>query len=106
MIYRLGRGEKVIADRGYRGSHWHITPDDKATRIKKFERMKSVVRARHETVNRRFKEFGCMKQKWRHPRRKHGMAFRAVANVVQTKIVKEKLAFKCRYNDKHYLHRR
>lgn len=100
LIYCLRRGEKVCCDRGYRGSAFHLVPDDTAGRNPHKERMKSKARARHETINRKFKEYGCMKQKWRHRRKKHGMACKAVANLVQVKIRKESSTWNVAYNDR------
>ena len=103
LVYRLRRGEKVIADRGYRGSHWHMVPDDShVTRNKRLERMKGIARARHETVNKRFKEYGCLKNKWRHERSKHHIVMGACANMTQLKIQKGKSTFPVKYDDRRY----
>ena len=89
LIYRLRPGEKVQADRGY-GGRLHVQPTgprfirrrnarrDESSRI---ERMKSVARARHEWVNRRFKEYNCLRSTWRHAVEKHGPAAFAVMNI-------------------------
>ena len=46
-------------------------------------RQVAVVRARHETVNCRFKMFGVLCQRFRHPLEKHGMVLKAISSVVQ-----------------------
>ena len=49
--------------------------------INQDQRMKAVARARHETINRKLKQFGCLARKWRHSKEKHGSMFMAVANI-------------------------
>jgi len=84
----LDRGEKFLADGGYADSHgWSFTPTGYNTRE---EYMKAVLRARHETVNSKFKVFGAMKQQFRHHRSKHGACFGAIANIVQARLMLEK----------------
>lgn len=53
------------------------------------ERMKSTTRAMHETINKKSKEYCCLKSKWTHMRGKYTAAYGAVENVVQWKIRKE-----------------
>ena len=55
---------------------------------------------RHETINGRLKVFGCLSNRWRHPLKKHGTAFGAVANIVQVQIEKEGTTFDVEYNDR------
>ena len=49
-------------------------------------RMAAKVEARHETVNRRFRDFGMMRNRWTHGRDKFSSAFRAVAVIAQVHI--------------------
>ena len=103
LIYRLPTGEKVVADKGYRGSHWHMVPDNNPiTRNPVLERMMAIARSRHETVNRKFKEFGCLQNRWRHPLRKHYITTRACYNLVQLSIRKRHSTFQVEYNDRVY----
>lgn len=46
-------------------------------------RMRGRLRMRHETVNERFKNFGCLANRFRHPLNKHSSFFRAVAVLTQ-----------------------
>ena len=46
----------------------------------------SVIRNRQETMNKRFKHFGCMKQVFRHGIEKHAICFRAIAVIVQLSL--------------------
>jgi hypothetical protein len=77
----LAPGEKVIADRGYRGDSKVVTPYDYRSHQHKLAM--GVLRARHETVNRRFKTFGALQQCFRHTPHKHHMFFRAAAVLIQ-----------------------
>ena len=65
LINKLGPNEKVEADRGYRGEPDFIrVPADYQNSRQK--RQKCRARARQETVNRRFKVFGALSQRFRH----------------------------------------
>lgn len=77
----LRPGEKIMADRGYRGDDTVVTPLD-ATNSQE-NRAIHAIGLRHETVNGRLCCFESMKQTWRHDLRKHQLAFRACLVMVQ-----------------------
>ena len=77
--------EFVEADRGYRGDDKMSAPDDDAPSLYHFY-SKGNVRARHETVNRRFKQFNCLHHRFRHDKEKHALCFDAVAVLTQLSI--------------------
>jgi len=95
LLYCLTQGEKVLADGGY-GTSFFVTPSGNNTNE---DYRQSVVRARHETVNRRFKEFNILHRTFRHNRNKHSQAFWAVANIVQLSIEYENGLFDVEYYD-------
>jgi DDE superfamily endonuclease len=82
---QLGPGEKVVADRGYRGDTKVCTPDH----ANSFEHGKAMnqARARHEATNHRLKTWKSLKQVFRHGRQKHHLVFRSA--VVLTQIAME-----------------
>ena len=83
----------MVATVGYQ---WAETPDG----THDFQqRTFALIRARHETVNGRFKDWRCLKQQWRHSLEKHGAVFRAVAGVVQVAIQNGEQLFQVEYND-------
>ena len=90
-IFRLGLkqqllpGERVEADDGYRGDERCDGPFDYCYSEEQY-RSKFTVRARHETINRRFKQFGILSTRFRHPRGKHGDIFMAIAVITQISI--------------------
>jgi len=43
--------------------------------------MKSDSRARHETINRMFKEWNILQNRFRYSIQKHGIVFGAIANI-------------------------
>ena len=45
-----------------------------------------IARSRHETVNKRLKQFGILKNVYRHKLNKHQVVFSAVAVIVQLEI--------------------
>ena len=93
---RLAPGEMVEADNGYRGEPNHArTADGFVSRAD--DRAKWTARNRHETVNRRLKQFGCLKQVWRHDRRRHNTVFAAVAVVTQLAFENGEPPFQVRY---------
>ena len=97
----LSLGEKVVADRGYEGDSRTITPDDGKDYFHK--RSMRKIRARHETVNSRFKNWGCLDQTYRHDVKKHHMIFRAVVTLVQVDISTGNIPFQLysyEYNDR------
>ena len=61
--------------------------------------MQSRVRSRHETVNKRFEQWGCLKQVFCHEIFKHAHVFRAVAVITQLLIQLGEPLFEVDYND-------
>lgn len=82
---RLRRGERIMADKGYRGEPdcIDVPKDDDPPAL---TRLKRRIGARHETVNYRLKTFRCLSEKFRHDLRKHQMFFHAVTVVTQVNI--------------------
>ena len=89
----LRSGEKVIADRGYRGDARVVIPDD--ARNDEEADVMNVVRARHETVNGRLKKWKVLKERFRHDKKKHHIVFRAVAVLEQIQIMNGRPPFQC-----------
>ena len=73
--------EKVLADRGYRGDDSCLTPG-RAFNCQ-HRRAMAALRARHETVNRRFKTFGSLTHTFRHSPHIHHIFFRSAVVLVQ-----------------------
>ena len=89
-IFRLGLrlelapGEKVVADRGYRGDSKICTPD--GWKNPAHRKGMSAARARQETVNGRLKNWGCLSQVFRHDRNKHHLVTKAALVMTQLSI--------------------
>ena len=85
MIFRsrlkssLFSTEKCIADRGYSDEKC-ITSNNEISSI---SGIAATLRARHETVNGRLKQFRATAEKFRHDIRLYGMVFFAVANITE-----------------------
>lgn len=78
LIHYLEEGEMVEADAGYRGEPARVKlPSDDD------DGMGAVARARHETVNKRLKQWGCLHRVFRHRKVKHQVVFTAVAVITQ-----------------------
>jgi hypothetical protein len=88
LKYFLGEGERVEADGGYVGNPEFVVAPDASVGEER-ARMKKRIRSRQETVNKRFKQWGCLKQVFRHNddlARRHSSCFRAVAVITQLSI--------------------
>lgn len=84
LIHELEDWEYYIADGGYQdGGNYAVTPSG---RNEFSDRQKAVVRARHETVNKRLKDWSALSHTFRHSLDKHGVVFRAIANLVQLQM--------------------
>lgn len=96
LIHLLSPGEKVEADDGYRGYPNKIrTPGMFFSQSDL--RSKSRARGRHETVNKRFKQWGCLKQVFRHGVNDHYLVFASVAVCTQLCIENGEPLFAVRY---------
>jgi len=81
----LRAGEKAQADVGCRGERQTaIIPN--ICDPPRLKQLKDDVRARHETVNKRLKQFGCLKKVLRHKIGCHSALFNAVAVITQLAI--------------------
>jgi hypothetical protein len=96
----LGENERVEADDDYRReTPSHAKPPRSITFDEDLEPMRARVRSRHETVNKRFKHFGCMNKRFRHNLNKHSACFRAVAVITQIAFELGEPLFDVEYDD-------
>ena len=76
---KLCSGDRVYIDKKWKDQRaWPNYHDSKET-----NNMKSRIRLRHETFNGKISEYATMRQTWRHNKKQHGLAFRAVAVTIQ-----------------------
>ena len=88
---RLSPREYYLADSGYRCGNG---PAIMRNALPQNERnMYDKLMARHETVNRRFKEFAILREKYRHEEAKHDEIFRCIAVLVQMDIASGHVSF-------------
>jgi DDE superfamily endonuclease len=85
ILAKIPDGRKIIADKAYRGeSNKFATPNEHDTiNTAKF---KGRARARHETYNKRIKDYQIIRQQFRNNLIKHKTAFEAVCILVQYDI--------------------
>ena len=86
LMLELDPNEKVVADGIYRAESPHITKTPHTVNSYRNEEQETLVRARHEHVNKRYKMWGCLGQRWRHVHRSHQTIFRAVTTMEQLQI--------------------
>jgi len=96
LINMLPPGEMVEADNGYRGEPNHIWVKDDCVSCSD-RRAKRRARARHETVNKRVKQFSILTQTFRHDRSKHQAAFYLAAVIMQMMFESGERPFQCSY---------
>jgi DDE superfamily endonuclease len=108
LCYKLAASEfedeMALADGGYQdGYEFFETPTGHNNAD---QRMKAQARARHETINRKLKQWGILGQRFRQSPDQHGKYFMAVANLVQYLIIgstlcpeRERHLFQVVYND-------
>jgi hypothetical protein len=100
LLSELDDGERVEADDGYVGEAPRYVKCPKS--IGNHEAMAAdaaFVRRRHETINRRFKQWGILKQVFRGDLSKHGQAFCLCAIVTQLCIENGEPLFQVDYED-------
>ena len=79
--------EKVEADKGYAGEpFWICLPDELGGGEARQKSAKGRARTRHETVNRRFKQWKSLGGTFRHGIERHGKVFNAIAVITQIDI--------------------
>jgi hypothetical protein len=99
LAHFLEPGERVEADDGYRGYAEKIKCPKNDVNPPKNLKMQGCVRARHETINGRLKNWGILSQVFRHDIRRHGDVFRACAVITQLAIKHGEPLFSVEYKD-------
>ena len=103
LISHLSYGERVEDDGGYIGeAPDHIKCPKSFVNPEETVRMQVRARSRQETVNKRFKNWGILKQVYRDTITSHGDAFRAIAVITQQSIINGEALFACGYRDPPY----
>jgi hypothetical protein len=103
LLSHLAPAERVEADDGYIGEHpRHIKCPAGFANPQSTLFMQQRARNRQETVNKRFKDWGLLKQVYRHEIPGHGLAFRAIAIITQLAINGGETLFECGYRDPPY----
>ena len=104
LLSHLAPAERIEADdHGYFGEHpLHVKCPAGFANPESTLFMQQRARNRQETVNKRFKDWGLLKQVYRHEIAGHGVAFRAIAVITQLAINGGEALFECGYQDPPY----
>lgn len=95
MKLALRSGERVVADGGYKDESCLLRDD-----VEGAQRMLLAdVRARQETVNRRFKQFFVLGHRFRHHVSLHSVCFHAVVNLTQLMVEGDSPLFEVEYTE-------
>ncbi|KAJ3293818.1 hypothetical protein HDU76_007006 [Blyttiomyces sp. JEL0837] len=87
LVPLLEPGERVAADKGYRGEPKVVTHlEGRTPEITKHNQMLKLMGARHETVNKQLKDFGVLAQTYRGDKAFHPIIFGAVAQITNVKF--------------------
>ena len=78
----MPRGEYYFADAGYKDKNVSCCVSRQQLNDVEKRRFDGLM-ARHETINRRFKEWGILQQIYRHSEICHGTVFNAIAVITQ-----------------------
>jgi len=95
----LEPGERVEADKGYRGHPDKIKCPGNNTNLAENRGMQGRARARHEMLNGWLKNWGILSQVFRHHIMTHGNVFRACAVVRQLTVENGEPLFEVEYED-------
>jgi hypothetical protein len=90
---------RVKANNGYRGHADKVKCPKNSVNPVKNLKMQGCVRAHHETLNRRLKNWGILSQVFRHDIRCHGDVFWACAVITQLTIEHGEPLFVVEYGD-------
>lgn len=80
FVFALDNNERALADKGYKDDSFFILPKNGNSE------KHNLIMSRHETVNKRLRQFQILKMEFRHNRQKHPIIFHAVANLTQLMI--------------------
>lgn len=81
FVNMLDPNERVIADDGYIDDNYFINPRNAPN----YHKIKRIL-ARHETINKRLKQWKCLGSRFRHPLHRHPRCFHAILNITQIRI--------------------
>ena len=94
LLGMLAPGEMVETDNGYPNPACRMPPQ---VISKQDSRARALARARHECINKKFKQWGCMKHPFRHALWKHKYCFDAIVVITQLAIRNGELPFHVNY---------
>ncbi len=100
IMSKISPGEKILADGGYRDGQ--VIMETPTGLNNSDQRMKQLARARHETVNCRFKIFSILRKLYRHKLNTHVSVFHSIATITQLAIEAGEPLFQLEYYDLNY----
>ena len=98
----LGDGERAEAGDGYRGEPRYAKHPKPAGSHPPMKEMQAEVRSRHEAINKRFKQWGCLKNMLRGNMLEHHKHFRFCCFITQLCIENGEPLFSVDYEDPDY----
>ena len=100
LASNLEPNKRVEADDGYQNGDPELVKS-KSGIFHENGGIRNTMRARHETANKRLKQFGALSSKFRHGVSNHGIAFDAVAVLVQLSFNRGETLFQIDEDEYH-----
>lgn len=94
LLGLLAPGEMVEADNGYPNLACRVPKQRISLQD---SRARALARARHECINKKFKQWGCLDQPFRHALWKHKCCAQAIFGITQLAIRRGEIAFDVNY---------
>lgn len=102
LISHLDADEKVEADDGYAAERLKTLTPKYHSRTQNDAELRQHNRNRQETINKRFKDWNCLRVMGRHGLLEHSTIFRAVAVICQLAIQSGEPVFADEYDQEEY----
>jgi hypothetical protein len=102
MLSHLDDGEKVEADDGYKAEFTKTLTPANNSRTASDATLRQRNRNRHETINKRLKDWKCLNSPCKHDLAKHSAMFRVVLVICQLAIESGESLFHLDYNDEEF----
>ncbi len=102
LLSHLDENERTEADDIYAGKPAKTLTPKLNLQTDEDAEYRQYVRNRHETVNKRFKDWKCLKVQFRHGLRHHSAMFRAVVIITQLQIESGEALFQVHYDMENF----
>lgn len=95
FVQMLTRGERALADKGYRDGAYFMFPYEHPydQSESEFNALNKRFMARHEVINSKFKAFACLRGMFRHGYEFHRTCTFAICNIINCNLIENPNSF-------------